>query len=360
MAEQKNRIKTAVAGCGAISEIYLKNMIEKFDNLEVTACCARHIESAKKRAGQFGICAFTYEEILKNSEIRLIVILTPVPTHYLLIRKALEAGKHVYTEKTMTAQLSEARELLELADEKGLYLGAAPDTFLGSGLQTAKKAMEEGLIGEVTSFQIAANRNLDYQAGRFAFLRLPGSGICYDYGVYYLTAIVELLGPVKGAFAMVKNRKEFRINADRDSEEYGTEFHYPGESQVTALLEMGSGITGNLMLNGDSIERDLSVFYIYGTKGILKLANPDCFGGKVEVIPDGVHTSKRPFVPDYGLPYSENSRGLGVSEMAAAILCGGEHPANKEQAYHVLDVIETIMQSGKSGGFERVESGVFS
>lgn len=120
--EQK-KLKTAVVGCGSISWIYLSNMTQKFKNLDVTACCARGMESARKRAQEFGIRACTYEEILKDKEIELIVILTPAPTHYQLIRQALEAGKHVYTEKTMTIDLKSAEELVELADEKGLYLG---------------------------------------------------------------------------------------------------------------------------------------------------------------------------------------------------------------------------------------------
>lgn len=139
-----NPIRMAVVGCGAISDIYFENMIRKYTNLEIVACCANHIESAERKAKKYGIGACTYEEILGDPSIEMVVILTPAPTHYELCRQALQAGKHVFTEKPMTTTLEDAQELLRLADEKGLYLGAAPETFLGSGVQTAKKAIDEG------------------------------------------------------------------------------------------------------------------------------------------------------------------------------------------------------------------------
>ncbi len=350
--EQK-KLKTAVVGCGSISWIYLSNMTQKFKNLDVTACCARGMESARKRAQEFGIRACTYEEILKDKEIELIVILTPAPTHYQLIRQALEAGKHVYTEKTMTIDLKSAEELVELADEKGLYLGAAPDTFLGSALQTARRAIDEGRIGEVTSFTANANRNLDILAGAHEFLRMPGGGIGYDYGVYYLTALVSLLGPIESVAARVKNRKRIRVNAFTESPEYGQEFLYPNESQVMAVLETENGVTGNFQLNGDCVRGDLAVFYIYGTKGILKLTDPNQFGGTVEFIPgEGRETVKL----KNELPYSEDSRGVGVSEMADAIRTGRKNLAGKELAYHVLDIIEQMMKSSETGSFCTVTS----
>lgn len=117
--------------------------------------------------------------------------------HYELIKKALLAGKHVYTEKTMTDEVNKAKELVELAEEKGLYLGSAPDTFLGAALQTARRAIDDGILGEIHSFAISANRNNDLLLSVFSFLRQPGGGILYDYGVYYLTALTSLFGSVK-------------------------------------------------------------------------------------------------------------------------------------------------------------------
>lgn len=352
------KLRVGVIGCGSISDIYLQNMISEFGNLEVVACAAAHVENAVKKAEKYGIRGCTVEELLADETIDMAVILTPAPTHYELIRQALEAGKHVYTEKAMTITTDTAAELVKLADEKGLYLGSAPDTFLGASWQTARKMIDEGKLGEITSFQISANRDLDVLAGLFGFLRMPGGGICYDYGVYYLTALVSLLGPVKRVAASVRNRKEVRVNKVPQSPEYGQAFSYPNESQVCAVVELESGVMGNFALNGDSVLGDQAMFAIYGTEGILRLTDPNQFGGQNTFMANYCDFSHTPVWEEVEnvFPYAENSRGIGPAEMADAILSGRKNRASKEMAYHVLDVVDTMMRSSGSGRFEEVGS----
>lgn len=351
-------MKTAVVGCGAISDIYLTNMIQRFDNLEVVSCCARHLEHAQKKAEQYGIRACTYEEILADPEIQMVVILTPAPTHEELIRKALLAGKHVYTEKTMTLSTKAAEELIQLAKEKQLYIGSAPDTFLGAALQTVRKAIDDGVIGEVTSFNASTNRDLDWLSSMFSFLRMPGGGIAYDFGVYYLTALVSLFGPVKRVSALVRNLAKTRKNVLPESPEFGQEFVYDNESQIFSILEMENGVAGTLSINGDSVKKERADFLIYGKKGILKICDPNGFGGEVVLIPgaEGEKEAGEPRVLDYGFAYRENSRGIGPSEMAEAIAEGRKNRANAQMACHVLEVIEKMMESGETGRFEEVLS----
>ena len=179
-------VHVGVVGAGMISDIYLKNMINRFTILKVDAICSKNGAHAKEKAKQYGIRACTFEEMLEMKEIEMIVNLTPVPAHYDIIKRALLAGKHVYTEKVITDSTGRAAELIALAEEKGLYLGSAPDTFLGSSIQTVRKALDEGVIGEVTSCSVAANRDNRWLLSYFSFLRLPGAGICLDYGVYYI------------------------------------------------------------------------------------------------------------------------------------------------------------------------------
>lgn len=351
-------VRVGVVGCGSISDIYLSNMINRFACLEVLGCAARHFENAEKKAARYGIRAYTYEEMLQDERIEMIVVLTPAPTHFSLIEKALLAGKHVFTEKTMTVEPEDAKKLLKLAEEKQLYLGCAPDTFLGAAIQTAKAAVDEGIIGDVTSFQISANRNLDMLASIFHFLRMPGGGICYDYGVYYLTALVSILGPVKQVSAMVRNYKEKRTNIFPESPEYGQEYSYANESQVFAVLELESGVNGCFSLNGDSIMEDLAMFVIYGTKGVLKLPDPNQFGGDVILIPNEMQKAAKEtkkVLPPCN-PYAENSRGVGPAEMAQAIRRGRPARAGMELAYHVLDIISQMMASSETGRFEEIPS----
>ena len=346
------KFRVGVVGSGQISGIYLKNMIQTFDNLEVVACAARSMESAQKRAAEYGIEARTYEQILSDPTIDMVVVLTPAPTHYELIKAALLAGKHVYTEKVMTHSLPLAQELVKLAEEKGLYLGSAPDTFLGAGWQKARQIIDAGELGDITSFQLSMNSCLDRNLCKYLFLRQPAGGVCYDMGVYYLTNLVNLLGPIAEVCAVVENRKPIRIGCVEDGADYGKPYEYNNEAQVTAIIRTESGITGTFVQNGETIGSNQLLFRIYGTQAIAKLGDPNSFGGDITLI----RSAKDQQVVENDLPYAVNSRGIGPAEMAKAMEEGRPNRASKELALHVLDVIECMMESAKTGAFVKVNS----
>ena len=349
-------VKTAVVGCGAISDIYLNNMTRKYAGLDVTACCANHRASAEKKAAQFGIRAASVEEVLRDAEVELMVVLTPPSAHYELVKQALLAGKHVYTEKPISLRLYQAEELLALAEEKRLLLGSAPETFLGSAMQTARQALDAGMIGELTGFHVAANRNISILAGLYKYLRQPGGGICYDYGVYYLTALVSLLGPMREVYARVGNHLPVRKNTVTVSPEYGQDYTYENEAQVNAVLTTAGGVTGTFSLNGDSAAADQGYFTLHGTGGMLRLGDANLFGTEVSYLPaDDFSGSWRTLEPVSSL--SENCRGVGVAELARCIRTGGAPLASGAMACHVLDIVEQIMESGKAGLVRTVETG---
>lgn len=353
----KRKLKTAVIGSGRISTEYLRNMTTVFNNLEVVACSSANMENARIRAAEFGMEARTNEEIFADPAIELVVILVPAPAHAGLIEQALLAGKHVYTEKTMTVDLADAQRLVTLAEEKGLYLGSAPDTFLGDAWQTARKALDDGRIGEVVSFSMNVNRNIDFMASLFEFLRLPGGGFAYDYGVYYLTALVSLLGPVESLFSVVKNKAETRINCAEMSPDFGKPYAYENESQIYALMNMESGVTGTVSLDGDSALQDLALFYIYGSKGVLKLSCANDFGGTVTLIPSSFDPeAAKPQILPPTSPIRDGNRGIGPAEMADAIVNGRPNRASKEMAFHVLDIIDKMMVSGQKQQLVTVRS----
>lgn len=340
-----NPVKTGIIGCGAIGDIYFQNMMNRFGTQEVVACSAKHRENAERKANQYGIRACDTVEMLADPEVEMIVVLTPAPSHYELVRQSLLAGKHVYLEKPLGIDLSEARDMIALAKSKGLLLASAPETFMGCAVQTARKALDAGKIGEITSFHIVANRDLTMLASIFNFLRLPGGGICYDYGVYYLTALCSLLGPMEKVYAQVGNHSRIRKNVFPGSPEFGREYVYDNESQVNAVLTTKSGIAGTFSLNGDSAAVDQAAFTIHGTKGILRLGDTNQFGGDVAFMPNDFNHPEWEIL-DAVSPLSENCRGIGAADLARCIRQGGQPVASAEMACHVLDIAEKIIQSG--------------
>lgn len=351
------KLRVGVIGAGAISDIYLSNMINRFDNLEVVCVAARHIERAKVKAEKYGIMACTTDELLKDKSIDMVVVLTPVGTHYELIKAALLAGKHVYTEKTMTDDPAKAKELLDIANEKGLYLGAAPDTFLGGAWQNARAAVDKGLLGEIHSFVISGNRDNDVLTGMFPFLREKGAGILYDYCVYYMTTLVSILGSVAEVSGMLQTPYTKRVGIIKDTPDFGKEYETPNESEVAAVIRLENGITGTLHVDAESNASDRSFYAIYGTKGILYLTDPNGFGGDIlfypnpknwdEVVPEKIDIYK---------DFCDNSRGIGPSEMADAIINKRPCRPSKEMAYHVLEILAGIMESNEKHEFVKIES----
>jgi len=351
---------TGVIGSGAISSVYLTNMMQTFDTLEVKCIASAHFENAKKRGDEFGIPAVTVEELLHDPEIEMVVILTPASTHYELAKEALLAGKHVYVEKIMTDTIEKTAELVQLADEKGLYLGSAPDTFLGGAWQTERRLIDFGTLGKISSFTISANRSNDYSTGKGSFLRMSGGDFLSDYGIYFLTAIVSLLGPVKrvGGMVFAPVKKRYHIAPGKPG--FGEMIDTPNISQIYAILQFENGVNGTLHMNAESHRVDEQVFKIFGDKGVLNCTDPNTFFGNA-TFRDNTLNIENPPEPEeiWSLaPNMKNLRGIGPSEMAKAIFEGRKNRASKELAYHVHDVIDTILSLGEEGGFKEVHSTV--
>ena len=346
----KDSVCIGVVGSGIISDIYLKNMTQKFDNLRVKSVSARHLERAQEKAARYGLAACSVDAMMADPEIEMIVNLTPVGSHEEITRMALEAGKHVYTEKTITSSFDSAELLCQLADRKKLFLGSAPDTFLGSSLQSARRAIDQGILGDITGFSATVNRNNNVLLSMFPIGRFPGAGICMDFGVYYITALVSLLGPVSDTAAFVRAPYLKHKNILPNSPEYGQWFDSPNESEVSAILRMKSGITGSIHLNGDSNTKEQANFIILGTKGMLYLTDPNWFGGTVRFLPN-IMDFNAPDAFENLLPgnrYSGNERGLGPSEMAETIINGNScFRTSKELGLHVLEVLQGMLKSGE-------------
>ena len=196
------RIKTAVVGCGSISDIYMTNLTNgKFTVMELVACSDLMVERMNASAAKFGIKAMSLDEICADPEIEMVICLTTPAAHYPIIKQALLAGKHVFSEKMIAVDLWQGKELVQIANEKGLHLGVAPDTFLGASVQTAKYIVDKGLIGKPLSCRASISRDYGIYAEFLTHLAKKGAGIGFDMGGYYLTALAAILGPVRSVAA---------------------------------------------------------------------------------------------------------------------------------------------------------------
>lgn len=360
------RVKTAVVGCGIISHVYLRNMTRLFRILEVATVCDLNPDLAQEAAREYGVPRImTLEEIAADPTIELVVNLTGADAHYAIIKKMLLAGKHVYTEKTMTTRLELARELVRIADEKGLYLGVAPDTVLGASIQTARWAIDHGLIGDVTSCIVSINRDQNLNAERFRFLRNEGGALPYDVGIYYIQSLLTLLGPVSevtgfGAPAP-ERRRQFLFN-ENDPETW----QIPGNNLVTGALRFQRGALGMLHFDGNTIGAECSTFRIYGTAGILELGDPNCFGDPVRLLKPESAPCSLPLTHGYNgtcvlddatdFEKGYGNRGIGVAELAWAIRKGRPNRLCKEMGLHALEVLCGLDETAATGGVYRMTS----
>jgi predicted dehydrogenase len=345
-------VKTVVLGCGKISEKYIPNLKNKYAIIDLAGCCDVNADNAKKKAEMFGIETYTMDQILSDDTIELVVNLTPPALHYSIIKQLLEAGRNVYSEKVLAINYEEARELAEIANQNHLYLGVAPDTFLGAAVQNANEIVKSGLIGEAKSCHAFVNRDSNTLGEFIPYMQKFGGGIGMDVGIYYITALLAILGPVKNVAGMSffpgtrVHRFPFTGNVNEP-------YEVTSESILTGTIEFASGVLGTLHFNADCIFPEQPQLVIYGTEGIVYMANPNEFGGQVSILRKG---QNQPVIIPSNFGYGEESRGLGTAEMAWSMRAGRKHRANEQLAVHALEVLHGIFKSGQDHTFYQMES----
>jgi len=343
-----DKVKVGIVGCGNISGIYFKAG-QRFADIEIVACTDLDLERAKAVAETHGVRALEMEAFFADPEIQIVLNLTIPAAHGEVALRALRAGKSVYNEKPLAQRRREAREMIGLAREKGLRVGCAPDTFLGGGLQTCRKLIDSGAIGQpvgATAFMLS--RGVETWHPNPEFFYKKGAGPLFDMGPYYITALTSLLGPVKQLSGSA--RISFPQREVTSQPHAGAIIEVETPTHVSALLEFETGPTATLVTSFDVMKHRLPWIEIYGADGSLVLPDPNTFGGSVLLYKRGWENwGETPL--EFG--YSDNSRGLGLADMAAAIRTGRDHRCNERLSYHVLDVMHSILDSAESG--RRVE-----
>jgi predicted dehydrogenase len=340
-AARTGKVGIGIIGAGVISDIYLKNLTSVMPNTRVIGIADLLVERAQARAETYDVGAFSVDELLAHPEVEIVVNLTIPKAHGPVAQHVVEAGKSVYNEKPLTLSRSEAETLRATAQANGVLVGCAPDTFLGGGLQSARKAIDDGLIGTpVAATAAMITRGHERWHPDPYFYYQPGAGPMLDMGPYYVTALVSILGPVTRVASSAK--KSFAERKITSRPKAGEKIPVNVDTHIVATLDFASDVTATIMTSFDLFDTERYRLVVYGSEGTLRLPDPNTFGGPLQLLRGGSEEWE-----DLPLthPWTENNRGLGVSDMARALREGGTGRASGDLAAHVLDVMYATIES---------------
>ncbi|HOK10277.1 MAG TPA: Gfo/Idh/MocA family oxidoreductase [Candidatus Hydrogenedens sp.] len=344
-------IHCAIVGCGNISDVYIKNIL-RFTNLKLMGCSDILREKAEEKAQQYNLNVYDTNDVFDSDNIDLIINLTIPSSHFEVSLKALEHGKHVYSEKPLALTNEHATTLLEIANKNSLFVGCAPDTFLGASWQTAKKLINDGWIGKplsATAFMLCHGHESWHPSPEFYYQK--GGGPLFDMGPYYLTVLIYLLGPVKSVFAVGK--KSFDTRLTTSMPKFGEKVIVEIPTHIHATLCFENNIICTLIVSFDTWAHRLPYVEIYGEKGSLSLPDPNQFFGTTYYYNQYMKEWKE--VPTCYDIFT-NMRGIGISDMATAIQEKRQFLANGELARHVVDIMEKIQESVTTGEHLQIET----
>jgi predicted dehydrogenase len=349
----KQRI--GIAGIGKISGIYLDNLTGMFGKrVKLTAVTDLIAERAEKAAADYQVRAVKdIAGLIKDPEVDIVLNLTQPQYHFEVALAAVKAGKHVYGEKPLCVKREEAAELLKTAAAKKVRVGSAPDTFLGAGIQTCRKLLDDGWIGSpVAATAFMMNHGHEHWHPAPEFYYKTGGGPLFDMGPYYLTALVNLLGPVARVSGSAQRGLGTRTITSEPLKGKTIKVEVP--THIAGVLDFASGAVGTIITSFDVYSHTLPFIEIYGTEGTLRVPDPNTFGGPVYVKRFRAEEwSELPLLKSY----PDNSRGLGITDMAEAITKGKPHRASGELAFHVLDIMHGIHDASASGKYYEPKSG---
>ena len=353
--------KVGLIGCGHIAETYFRAH-KYFNNFRIIKCADINHLAAKKCASTYKIKALSVKNLLKDKEIEIILNLTVPKAHFEVSKKALLNNKHVYTEKPMAINLKDGKELLKISKRKRLYIGNAPDTFLGGGNQKSKEILEKNFIGKINLGNIifAYPGVQSYHPNPEPWFAKKEGGPVIDMGPYYLTALVNLLGPAKqvwGSFMWNKKRRIIGIGPRK-----GRSIKVLCPTTYLGTIFFSSGSIIRFTLSFDVIAHHRNHIELYGSKGSILVPDPNMFGGSVYTCKKlggtwKEHKTNRMFLGKINIrqkslraneaPINANYRGVGLAEMAYCIQNKKKHRCNGELSFHVLDIIQSIMKAAR-------------
>jgi predicted dehydrogenase len=362
--------KVGLIGCGHIAETYFRAQ-KYFNNIKIMKCADINNKSAEKCASIYGIKALSVNEILNDKEVEIILNLTIPKAHYEVAKKALLHNKHVYSEKPLAINFKDGKELLNIANKKKLYIGNAPDTFLGGGNQKSKELLEKNTIGKINlgNAIFAFPGVQSYHPNPESWFSKKEGGPVIDMGPYYLTALVNLLGPAKEVSGSIMRGVNYRTIGIGPKKGKKFKVECPTTYLSTVVFENDTVI--RLTLSFDVIAHQRNHIELYGKKGSLIVPDPNMFGGSVYICKKlgdpwkEFKTEKMSLgkinIRNKSLRANESStnanyRGAGLSEMAYCIENKKKHRCSGELSLHILDIIQSTMKASKTGKKQKIKT----
>ena len=337
-------VKTGIIGVGNISQAYF-NSARRLADIEIVACADLDMEVAREKAQENGIRALSVDELLADPEIGIVINLTIPQAHAEVNTRILAAGKHAHAEKPFAITREDGRAVLDLARDKGLLIGCAPDTFLGAGLQTCRKLIDDGRIGRpIAGTATMACPGHESWHPNPGFYYLTGGGPVFDMAPYYITALVHLLGAVARVSAMASRPHETRIATSEAAK--GRVLPVEVDTHTAGLLEFANGAIISLVMSFDVKKHSAHPIEIHGTEASLKVPDPNTFGGPVFVA--SAPSADWEDVP-LAFPHADNFRGIGAADLAVALRENRPNRCSGDLAYHVLDVMIALEDSAREG-----------
>ncbi|MDP3897344.1 MAG: Gfo/Idh/MocA family oxidoreductase [Mesorhizobium sp.] len=351
------KLGVGVVGCGNISAAYFR-LAPLFKGIEMRACADINMESAKARASEFGLRAETVDGLLASPDIDIVVNLTIPAAHYDISKAALDAGKHVYSEKPFVLSAKDGLDLKKRAAKKNLRVGSAPDTFMGGAHQLARHLIDSGKVGKITSGTChVMNHGMEHWHPNPDFFYVAGGGPVLDLGPYYISNLVQLIGPVKRVAALAATPQKQRTisNGPRN----GKTVPVTTPTTLLALLEFESGAAITFNASWDVWQHGHKPMELYGEQGTLHVPDPNFFGGEVRYTKGNAEAKALPKWPHpFSVPNQQHSQGMmanyrtaGLADMAMGILAGRPHRCSLDFALHAVDVMTAILKSGETSKF---------
>ncbi|RLQ93821.1 Gfo/Idh/MocA family protein [Falsibacillus albus] len=339
------RLKVGIIGCGNISGIYMENS-KRFPEFDIVACADLMKEKAHEAAERYKIeHVMPVDELLASPDIDLILNLTIPQAHAEISLKAIENRKHVYSEKPLAIAFEDGKKILQAAARHDVMVGAAPDTFLGGSIQLAGRILAEGRIGKVvgaSAFMMSRGPESWHPNPEFYYQK--GGGPMFDMGPYYLTALVSLLGPARRIAGSV--RTTFQERTITEASRSGEKIKVQVPTHVSGMLDFEDGASATITTSFDVSAARTPFIEIYGEEGTISLPDPNHFNHPLQL--------KRFDDQDWQEIHPEgdthdNLRGIGLADMAKAVMQGHVHRANGDMALHVLEIMHGIHRSSERG-----------